>query len=89
MSSILAQLVNDLMVTDYCHNRICPELEREAEAKITVMNDWVEKTFPSREEEDKASGIIWEAISAGQEWMMACGIVIGMSLMGECLRAQK
>ena len=89
MSTILSQLVNDLMVTDYCHNRICPELEKEAEEKITIMNDWVEETFPNRAEEDKASGIIWDAMSAGQEWMMASGIVIGMSLMGECMRAQK
>ena len=89
MNSILAQLVNDLMVTDYCHKRICPELEQEAEEKITIMNNWVDATYPKAEEAQDVSRIIWDAMSAGQEWMMASGIVIGMSLMGECMRAQK
>ena len=89
MNTILSQLVNDLMVTDYCHNRICPELEQEAEKKITIMNNWIDTMFPKAEEAQKVSRIIWDAMSAGQEWMMASGIVIGMSLMEECMRAQK
>jgi len=89
MNSILQQLVNDLMVTDYCHKRICPELEQEAEEKITIMNNWIDRAFSNPEEAHNVSRIIWDAMSAGQEWMMASGIVIGMSLMGECMRAQK